>query len=86
MSELVDAVNQMSIQRFMNIKGQDHLLTFVQGYSGSTFSNLFSSETPRPIETKFHVAPPWDGGMKVNKNGLCHMIKMAAISIYGKNL
>ena len=34
----------------MNIKGQGHSLTFVQGYSDSTFSNFFSLETPRPME------------------------------------
>ena len=49
-------------------------------------SNAFSFETARPIEAKFHVEPPWDGGMKVNTNGLCHITKMAAMPIYGKNL
>ena len=51
----------------------------------STFSNIFS-ETTGPIEAKFHVEPPWDGGMKVYSNGLGHMTKMAAMPIYGKNL
>ena len=45
----------------MNIKGQGHSLTLVQGHSDSTFSNFFSLETTRPIEAKFHVEPPWDG-------------------------
>ena len=48
----------------------------------STFSNI-SSETTVPIEAKFHVEPPWDGGTKVCSNGPGHMTKMAA---YGKNL
>ena len=52
----------------------------------STFSNIFSSETTGPIETKFHVEPPWDRGTKVCSNGLGHMTKMAAMPIYGKNL
>ena len=30
----------------------------------STFSNI-SSETTGPIEAKFYVEPPWDGGTKV---------------------
>ena len=47
----------------MNIKGQDHLLTLVQGHSDSSFSNFFSLETAGPIETKFYVEPPWDEGM-----------------------
>ena len=52
----------------------------------STFSNSFSSETIGPIEAKYHMAPPWDGGMKVYSNGPGHMTKMAAMPIYGKNL
>ena len=85
-SNLVDAVNQMSIWSFMSIKGQGHLLTLIQGHSDSTFSNIFSLETPRPIEAKFHMEPPWDGGIKVSTNGLSHMTKMAIMSIYRKNL
>ena len=87
-SKLVDAVNQMSTWTFIKIKGQDHSLILVQGHSDSTFSNLFSLQTDRLIEAKFHVEPPCDGGIKVSTNGLCHMTmtKMAAMSIYGKNL
>ena len=48
----------------------------------STFSNI-SSETTVPIEAKFHVESPWDGGTKVCSNGPGHMTKMAA---YCKNL
>ena len=50
----------------------------------STFSNI--SETTGPIEAKFHVEPPWDGGMKICSNGPGHMTKRAAMFIYGKNL
>ena len=52
----------------------------------STFSNIFSSVTTGPIETKFHVEPPWDGRTKISSNGLGHMAKMAAMPIYVKNL
>ena len=69
----------------MNIKGQGHSLTFVQGCSVSTFPNFFLLETPRLIGARFHVEPPLDGGMKVNTVGLCHMTKMAAMSVYGKS-
>ena len=58
MSKLVDAVSQI-------IKGQGHSLTFMQGHSGSTFSNFFSLETLKQIEAKFHVEPPWDRGINV---------------------
>ena len=70
----------------MNIKGQGHSLTLVQGHSDSTFSSFLSLETARPIGTKFHMEPPWDGGTKVGSNGPGHMTKMAAMPIYGKNL
>ena len=70
----------------MNIKGQGHSLTFVQGHSDLKFSNFFSLETPSPVEAKFHVEPPWNGGMKVSTIGLCHMTKIATMSIYSKNL
>ena len=50
----------------------------------STFSNIFSSETTRAIEAKFHVEPPGDGGTKVCSNGPGHMTKLAAMPIYGK--
>ena len=35
----------------------------------TTFSNFFSLETARPVEAKFHVERPWDGGMIVYSNG-----------------
>ena len=68
----------------MNIKG--HLLTLDKGHSYSTFSDFFSWETARPIEAKFHVDPPWDGGMKVCSNDFGHLTKMATMLIYGKNM
>ena len=40
-------------------------MTLVQGRSDSTFANLLSLEMAKPIEAKFHVEPPWDGGTKV---------------------
>ena len=76
----------MSTWTYMNIKGQGHSLTFIQGHSDSTFSNFFSLETAMPIEAKFHVEPPWNRGTKVYSNGPGHMTKMAAMPIYGKSL
>ena len=70
----------------MNIKGQGHLLTFIQGHPDSTFSDFFSLETARPIEAKFHVDKPWNGGTKICLNGQDHMTKMAAMPVYGKNI
>ena len=69
----------------MNIKGQGHSLTLVEGHSDSTFSNFFFLETAWPIKAKFYVEPPWDGRMKVYSTGLSHMAKMAAMPIHGKN-
>ena len=50
-------LNEYMNHYIMNIKGQGHSLNFVQGHSDSTFSNLFCSETARPIEAKFHMEP-----------------------------
>ena len=83
----VGRCSQLNVfMNFMIIGGQCHSLTFVEGFSDSTFSNLFSLETARPVEAKFYVASPWDEGMKVSINGLCHLTKMAAMSIYGKKI
>ena len=39
----------------MNIKGQGHSVTLVQGLSDSIFAIFFSLGTAEPIEAKFHV-------------------------------
>ena len=52
----------------------------------SQFSNIFYSETAWPIKAKFYVEAPWEGGTKVYINGPGHMTKMAAMTIYCKNL
>ena len=71
----------------MNINGQGHSLTLVQGHSSdSTFSNFFFLEIATPIEATFHVKPPWDGRTKVYSNGPGHMTNKAAKLLYGKNL
>ena len=70
----------------MNIKGQGHSLTLVQGHSDSTLLNFFFLETACPIEAKCYAEPPWDKGTKVWSKFVGHMTKMAAIPIYGKNL
>ena len=44
------------------------------------FFKLFSLETARPIEAKFHVEP------LIYSNGPGHMTNMAAMPIYGNNL
>ena len=48
------------------------------------FLNFFSSLNTGPIEAKFHVEPPWDGGTKACSNGPGHMTKMAAMPIYAE--
>ena len=69
----------------MNIKGQGHSLTLVQGKSDSTFS-FFFLETAWPIEAKFYVEPPWVWWPKIWSNGLYHMTMLADMPIYGKIL
>ena len=70
----------------MNIKGQGHLLTLVQGHSDSAFLSFYSSETAWLIEDKFHLELSLDKRTKVYSNGPGHMTKMATMPIYGKNL
>ena len=53
---------------------------------GSLSRLVFRAETAGPIEAKFHMEFPWDGGTKVYSKGPGHMIKMAAMPTYGKNL
>ena len=53
--------------------------------SDSIFLNCFFSITTRPLEAKFHMEPPWDGGTKSCSNGRGYMTKMATMPIYGKN-
>ena len=78
--KLNEYMNQYEYQRSRSfIDLHPRLLRF-------TFSNFFSLETSRPIEAKFHVEPPWDRGMKICSNILCHMTNMATMPIYGKNL
>ena len=69
----------------MNINGQGHSLTLIQGYSDSTFS-FFFLETAWPIEAKLFVEPPWDRGTKVCSTGPSHMTKMAAMLYMVKTL
>ena len=52
-------------------------------HSDLIFPNFFSSITARPIEAKFHVEPPLDGGTKTYSNSPGYMTKMAAMLIYG---
>ena len=54
-----------------------------QSHSDLIFSNFFSSIMARPVETKFHVEPPWEGRTKAYSNGPGHMTTMP---IYGKTI
>ena len=68
----------------MNINGQGHSLTMVQGHSDSVFCKLRFLR--KPIDAKFHMEPPWDGRTKICSNGPDHKTNMAAMPIYGKTL
>ena len=47
-------------------------------------SNIFFSETARPIKAKFYVEPAWVGRTKFCSRHLGHVTKMAAMPIYSK--
>ena len=51
----------------------------------SIYLNIVFSQTLGPIELKFHVKTPYDMLAKIYTNYFCHMTKMAATPIYGKN-
>ena len=50
------------------------------------FSSVYSLETARPIEAKFHVKPPWDIGIEFCSNDPGHMTNMTAMSMYSESL
>ena len=54
----------------------------------SVIHTLSTSSPLKPLgrSVKFHMELLWDGGTKVSSNGPGHITKMAAMSIYGKNL
>ena len=60
------------------------LIDLNQNLPDSIFLNFFSSIATRPIEIKFHMEPPWDGGTKACSNGPGHMTKLADMPIYDK--
>ena len=47
------------------------------------FKLIFSLETAKPTEAKFHMEPQWDSGMKSCSNSLGRMTKTAAMATYG---
>ena len=54
------------LNEYMNIYEYQRSRSFIDLGPRSLryFPNFFFSITIRPIETKFHVEPPWVGGMK----------------------
>ena len=81
----VDICNQLN-DFFINTKG--HVLTFVLDASDSVFLSfplkLSFGMKAGLTETKLHVESLLHRGMKVCSWDLGHMIKMAAMRIYGK--
>ena len=51
--------------------------------TGPGFQMTGALETAGPIEAKFHVNRPWDGGTKVCSSGPGHKTKMADMLLYG---
>ena len=73
----------------MNLDEYQRSRSFIDLGTRSLRFNIFKFlflETAWPIESKFYVEPPWDGGTKVWANGLGHMTRMAPMPIYCKNL
>ena len=77
------------LNEYMNLYGYQRSRSFIDlwpNLADSIFLNFFFSITTRPIEAKYHMELPLDGGTKVCSNGPDHMTKMATMPIYDKNL
>ena len=80
----------MSSWTYMNIKGQGHSLTLVQGHSDSTYSNIFKRLFFRNRYAKWSQIS-CGACMNLENESLFeygpgHMTNMAVMPIYGKNL
>ena len=71
--------------KFYEYQRSRSLIDLGPNLSDSIFLNFLSLITTWPLEAKFHVEPPWDGGTKSCSNGRGHITKMATMTIYGKN-
>ena len=76
----------MAINKFQRSRFTFNLSAKV-AYIGvpSTHQNIVSSETPRPVELKFHLKNSYDRLAKIYTKCTGHMTKMATTPIYGKN-
>ena len=73
------------LNEYMKLYGYQHSRSFMdlsKYISGSTFLNFFSSIATRPIEAKFHVEFPGDGGNESFSNGPGHMTKIRHTHIW----
>ena len=68
----------------MSIKGQGHFLTLVRYHSDFKVKTCFSQKQFGRFGTKVHMKAYGRMGMKIHIFELDHMIKMAAMPIYGK--
>ena len=68
------------------MKGQGHSLILVKGHSDFKVKTCCSQEQFGNLEPKVHMKANGRMGMKIYTNELGHMTKIAAMSIYGKNL
>ena len=82
---MVDAVKLNEYMKIYEYQRSKSLIDLGPNLSDSISLNFFSSKTTRPMEAKFLVEPPWDGGMRACSNGPGHMTKMAAMPMYGRN-
>ena len=81
-SKLIFAISLMILYKFQRSR------SFIDLRPGCLRFSIFifSYKTAGLIETKLHVEPLLNGGMKVCPWDLGHMIKMGTMPIYGKNL
>ena len=73
-----------NLNDYMNLYEYQRSRSFIDLGPRSLKLNIvfFSLETAKRIEARFHLCPPWVGGMKVCSNGPGHRTNMAAMPIY----
>ena len=69
----------------MSNEGQDHSLTLAKGHSYFKIMSCFAQKLLKHLNVK-HRKAYGNTGIDIYANGMSHMTKMAAMSIYSKNI
>ena len=73
------------LNEYMNLYQYQRSRSFIDLGPRSLRFNIFKLPCLRLLQAKFHIGASIEWGNE-STNGLCHMTKMAAMPIYGKNI